>query len=198
MKTKAVLRPAAEAILDAIPEPWCPDFEAEQDAAAVANARAVAKFFTENDGRFPSKIAKNPDEKRWGKWLSNMRQVKRGTKTSAVLRPAAEAILDAIPEPWCPEEDAAAIANARDVAAFFARTGRFPSQIAKNPDAKRLGKWLSHMRCAKRGMKTSAVLRPAVEAILDAIPEPWCPDVSRKEPVAKRARLESSSGESDD
>ncbi len=180
-----ILHPAAEAILDAIPEPWCPDV-GDPVAAAVANARAVAKFFTENDGRFPSETSKDPDVKRLGKWLLDMRQAKRG-KTKSVLRPAAEAILDAIPEPWCPDVGdpvAAAVANARAVAAFFARTGRFPSVAAKDPDEKRMGQWLSGMRCAKRGIKTSNVLRPAAEAILEAIPEPWCPDVSQK-----RARL---------
>ncbi len=177
-----ILRPAVEAILDAIPEPWCP----EEDAAAIRRAREVAAFFART-GRFPPQQSKDPDEKRMGKWLSHMRQAKRGKGGGNILHPAAEAILDAIPEPWCPDVGdpvAAAVANARAVAAFFARTGRFPSVAAKDPDEKRMGQWLSGMRRAKRGIKTSNVLRPAAEAILEAIPEPWCPDVSQK-----RARL---------
>ncbi len=154
---------------------------------AIRWARAVAEFFART-GRFPSQKSNDPDEKRMGQWLSNMRSVKRGRKTDVVLRPAAEAILDAIPKPWCSdlqaEQNAAAIANAHAVAAFFARTGRFPSKIAKDADEKRMGQWLWQMRLAKRGTRTKYVLRPATEAILDAIPEPWCPNVSRK-----RARI---------
>jgi hypothetical protein len=61
--------------------------------------------------------------------------------------------------------------TADQLAAFHATHGRFPSQIATDPDEKRLGSWLSTQRANARTGK--ATLTPERRAYLEGVLPVW-------------------------
>jgi hypothetical protein len=129
-----------------------------------ANVEATAAFCAEH-GRRPSRKAKGPEEKRLGEWLGGQRKADR----KGNLGPARKALLDEKVPGWDESFDDIYAANVDATAAFCAEHGRWPSAMAKGPEEKRLGRWLSTQRVANK----KGNLSPARKALLDEKVPGW-------------------------
>lgn len=142
---------------------------------ALAKAREVVSFRKEH-GRFPSQAVKDLDEKKISTWLANMRRVIRGKYTRCILYDSIHILLNAEVPGWSDDQrssEASALEKARKVIVFHGLHGRFPSQSAKDPDEKRLAKWLSSMRRVSRGKEARGTLYDSVRNLLDAEVPGW-------------------------
>ena len=114
------------------------------------NIASLRKFVTEND-RIPSQEAKNATEKKLGRWCNSRRQDNKHEKLSEDKIKA----LNDIPRwtfyPLSYEFDHN-IALLRD---FVTEHARLPSNKAKDPTEKKLGKWCSHRRQENKNEKLS-------------------------------------------
>lgn len=100
--------------------------------------------------RTPSTIAKDKEEKRLGRWTSQMRQWKKKGKLTQERIDALEKT-----EGWKWEEADPFPENLQEWMKFYQRNQRTPSQHAEDETERRLGKWTSDMRQKKKKGKLS-------------------------------------------
>ena len=97
----------------------CPPIEEQQQFAEMFEQ---LKEFTEKNGGLPSIYSENLEEQRLGNWMQGL--------TKYGIRPPSPSPEDI----WK--------ATFEKVKAYTARTGKMPSVASKNPETRRLGKWL--------------------------------------------------------
>ena len=129
-----------------------------------ASAR-LKKFYIEV-GCWPSTTASNPDEKRYGQWLSNQRTHYNAWTLSAERVTA----LNAISPTWCQTPEETWNQKCGGLGVFWRNTSRWPTQTAGNPEEKTNGKWLSKQRTYYNAGTLSAERITA----LNTISPTWC------------------------
>ncbi len=158
----------------------CPDmFEyIDYESKALEMTRKVVEFYHKHD-RYPSKHAKDPEEKNLGRWLPKQREAKQG-KGKGVFYPSCEKLAKQLGCPNMFEQitiktrEVKALEVTRKVAKFYRKHGRYPSTIAKYPEEKKLGNWLSNMRQAKQGKDGMNTFYPSCKKLAKEL---GCPDM---------------------
>ena len=103
----------------------------------MAKLHATADFYAAH-GRIPNNSAKDPDEKRLGVWLQNVK-----IKPQSAERVAA---LDLHLPSWRITAEDVWNGRLEYVRVFLATNGRFPSTTAKDREERKHGVWLSNQR----------------------------------------------------
>ena len=122
------------------------------------NVRDLAKFYKDNNGIYPSKRSRIPEERRLGNWLQNKRKAKRGLGR-LLLYPGEEelGIELGLPTNWLDSQadvkyernKKISEENVRKLAEFYKKNTRYPS--IKKEEEKQLFNWLRQKRSSKKG-----------------------------------------------
>jgi superfamily II DNA or RNA helicase len=118
----------------------------DADAAWQGKREEVAEFIRNNDGKFPSKVSNDKEEKSLGMWCSNQRANKKKNKLSEDQIKSLEEITG-----WVWDADAVWQGKREEVFEFIRNNdGKFPSKVSNDKEEKSLGNWCMTQRTNKK------------------------------------------------
>lgn len=140
------------------------------------------RLWVDDHGRFPSRTAGDPTERRLGRWIDTQRRVRRrgDDDPNAAMPPARARLLEAIPGwQWSPRAQSWRESYDK-LAAWVATHGRMPSAVADDDSERHLAHWAGFQRELHRRRGDGGVDdagddgRDERRALLEAIPG-WRP-----------------------
>jgi len=152
-----------------------PGWEDDRDTVFTENVHALADWVNANNGRMPSHGAKDPVERRHGKFLSTCRRAARGGHGASTFSAERRALLDRLVPGWEGEDpDAVFGGKVYELADWVnSHNGQMPSMKAKDPVERRHGQFLSSCRRAARGGQGASTFSAERRALLDRLVPGW-------------------------
>jgi superfamily II DNA or RNA helicase len=192
----------SKCIMNTNPEIW----QIWKDMLQIYNTHLVIDFvqyWKENhqkmclhidkNGKRPSHHSKCPEEKKLGQWLSGIKKnydprglefSKKGMKNPEIWQIWTDTLADEMYIEVLADQDEIWKNKHKKMCLHIDKTGKAPSTIAKDPEEKRLGGWVSGQKCnydphgpefSKHGMKnpeTWQIWTESLEKYSEAFPDP--------------------------
>ena len=140
---------------------WKWDLEDPEDHALDMTGK-VAEFYHKY-GKYPSHGSKDPKGKKLGTWLKTQRRSK-ADKGYGIFYPSCERLAKQL---GCPDmfeqvgtkdvRELYALKMTRKSCEFYHRHGKYPSHVSRDPEVKKLGRWMHQRRQAKKGKGTGSL-----------------------------------------
>jgi len=160
----------------------------DREQEALEKCQEVINYYQENS-KYPSEVDKDPEIKKLGKWLSKMRQAKKGkNKGRSTFYPSCQDLANKAGLPNMfdnVDNESIALDKCQEVINYYNENGKYPSAVDKDPEIKKLGKWLSGMRKAKKGnVKGGSTFYPSLQDLANKAGLPNMFDNIDKESIA--------------
>lgn len=140
----------------------------DRERICIDKCNEVIQFY-KMYGKYPSTISSNADEKRLGRWLSNMRGAKLGTNHGvfydSIQQTAENAGLPKLFDKVDLEQ--IAIDTCNNVIEFYKTYNKIPSESGTTEYERKLGKWISYTRKTKQNVNNRGVFYPIVQVMVD-------------------------------
>jgi superfamily II DNA or RNA helicase len=177
-KGKGAWSEQREQAMDAMSERVGMDWRGENPDDTWGQNRAAVEAYATTHGSWPSTTSKDTEVKRLGQWLSRQRQAAEGKGTwswSEQREQALDAMSERVGMDWRGvNDDDIWEQNRASVEAYATNHGSWPSTIAKDPEDRRFGVWLSNERGAAKGKGAWSEQRErAMDAMSERVGMDW-------------------------
>jgi len=153
-----------------------PGWEDDRDTIFARNVEALAGWVNAHNGQMPRLSgAKDPVERRHGKFLNKCRLADRGGEGASTFSAERRALLDRLVPGWEGEDPDSVFAEKVHALADWvnAHNGQMPSMKAKDQVERRHGQFLCKCRLAARGGRGASTFSAERRALLDRLVPGW-------------------------